>query len=527
MKGLVASLLCVLSFFTASDLKAQDRYWVEFSDKSGSEYNPIEYLNPSAIERRIKNNLNLNDSTDFPVNVEYVEKVQSIVDSVRVVSRWFNALSCHASDSQIDKLKDLPFVTDITPFQSSRKQISRFPQKSMSMRERSVLKAQTEIMQAERFQMMDIYGQGVKVAVFDVGFKSVDEREEFKHLFHNDQVIGTWDFVGNSPRVYHGGTHGTSVLSCIAGMIDSIPVGLATKADFLLARTERNLLELKSEEDFWLAAAEWADQNGAHIISSSLGYTKQRYFWEDMDGQTSLVSRAANMAASKGIIVLNSVGNDGDSDWEYLGAPADADSVLAIGGIDPWTGFTTVFSSFGPTADERQKPNLTMFGHATTVSPKGVEMAAGTSFSCPLVAGFAACAIQANPDLNWEQLFELLEMSGNMHPYADLVHGYGIPRAERVLDPIAKAEKTFRIESLSNSLLVKLNDSIAEDHVHKEASLPLYVFYKIVGKDSLVKYFAVSWPEGNTGARISKARLEQGDVVHVFYKGYYEIYTYN
>ncbi|MGB1032879.1 MAG: S8 family serine peptidase, partial [Flavobacteriales bacterium] len=434
-------------------------------------------LDPLAIERRIKNNLNLYDSTDFPVNQHYVNHVDQIVDSVRVVSRWLNALSCHATQEQIEKLRLLPFVSKVEPFNSSRKLISKSQGSSMTMREKTVLLAQTEIMQADQFHQRNIHGEGIKIAVFDVGFRAVDERIEFKHLHDNAQIESTWDFVGNSSKVYHGGTHGTLVLSCIAGIVDSIPMGLATNATFLLARTERNNIEVKSEEDFWLAAAEWADKNGAHVISSSLGYTNHRYFWEDMDGKTSLVTRAANMAASKGIIVLNSAGNDGDADWQFLGAPADADSVLTIGGIDPWTGFATIFSSFGPTADERQKPNLTMFGHATAVSPKGIEMAAGTSFSCPLVAGFAACAIQANPDANWKEMFELLEQSGNMYPYADLVHGYGVPRAERVLGPIAKAEKKFKIESLSNSLIVKLNDSIPENHVHQEQDLPLYVYY--------------------------------------------------
>lgn len=527
MKGLVASLLCVLGLNFAFDLKAQDRYWIEFTDKNSCQYNPIIELNPSAIERRVKNGLILLDSTDFPVNQSYVDQVKGLVDSVRVVSRWMNALSCHATKEQIDELQLLPFVKKIERFESSRKQISRTSSPSMTSRERTVLIAQTEIMQAGLFHERGIHGEGIKIAVFDVGFKAVDEREEFSHLLNNGQIEATWDFVGNSSKVYHGGTHGTQVLSCIAGKVDTISMGLATKATFLLARTERNLLEVRSEEDYWLAAAEWADKNGAHIISSSLGYTKHRYFWADMDGVTSLVSRAANMAASKGIIVLNSAGNDADGEWQYLGAPADADSVLTIGGIDPWTGYATVFSSFGPTADERQKPNLTAFGHATTVSPKGIEMAAGTSFSCPLVAGFAACALQAHPEANWTELFQLLEQSGNMFPYADLVHGYGVPRAERVLEPIAKAKKTFRIEALSQAYLVKLLEPYPENHIHKEGDLPLYVFYKILDKEGLVSYFAVSWPEKETGARIPKFRMKEGDSIHVYYNGYHEIYTPN
>ena len=169
-------------------------------------------------------------------------------------------------------------------------------------------------------------------------------------------------------------------------------MGLATGANFLLAITEVSS-EPFSEEENWLAAVEWAYKNGADIISSSLGYTNNRYFTKDMDGKKSFVVKAASLAARKGMLVINAAGNDGDSEWKVISTPADADSILTIGGVSPETNLHINFSSYGPTADGRMKPNVSAFGEAVVANTKGnVEIAFGTSFATPLVAGFAACA---------------------------------------------------------------------------------------------------------------------------------------
>lgn len=166
---------------------------------------------------------------------------------------------------------------------------------------------------------------------------------------------------------------------------------MASNAEFLLARTEVNA-EPFAEEEWWLAAAEWAGKNGAHIINSSLGYTYHRYFPEQMDRKTSLVARAANMAASKGIIVVNAMGNDGDNSWKAVGTPADADTVLSVGSVDPYKEYKINFSSFGPTVDGRMKPNVTNSGFAAVAVKKDkLGNAHGTSFASPLISGFVAC----------------------------------------------------------------------------------------------------------------------------------------
>ena len=231
----------------------------------------------------------------------------------------------------------------------------------------------------------------------------------------------THDFLKNQESVYHGGSHGGEVLSCLAGRLpDGTCLGLAPGAAFLLARTEQMFRERYAEEEAWLAAAEWADRNGADIINSSLGYTTGRYFPEQMNGRTSLVARAAELAVRKGILVVNAAGNDGDDDeWRTVGTPADGDSVLAAGGLDPDTYLHSDFSSYGPAAGRRLKPNLAAFGTVLAAGPGGYERIEGTSFSSPLLAGFAACAWQHERGLTVMQLFARLQLAGDLYPYYD------------------------------------------------------------------------------------------------------------
>jgi serine protease AprX len=266
--------------------------------------------------------------------------------------------------------------------------------------------------------------------------------------------VATHDFLRNRDDVFVGGSHGTEVMGCLAGRLPGGPggapgpaLGLAPAAEYLLARTEQLHRERYAEEEAWLAAVEWADRLGADIINSSLAYTEQRYFPEQMDGHRSLIARAANLAARKGMLVVSAAGNDGDDDWVRIGTPADADSVLAIGGLDPETGLHVDFSSVGPTADRRPKPNLAAFGVVLTTTARSYERLEGTSFSSPLVAGLAACLWQQHRQLTAMQLFQALEKSAELYPYFDYAHGYGRPRYQQfqrqVSGPPAPVQPTF------------------------------------------------------------------------------------
>jgi hypothetical protein len=295
---------------------------------------------------------------------------------------------------------------------------------------------QTAALDGAALRAAGLDGKGLRIAVFDVGFRGLKEHPAFRELVAEKRIVATHDFLRNRDDVFIGGGHGTEVMGCLAGRLPMSPtagpglaLGLAPAAEYLLARTEQLHRERYAEEEAWLAAVEWADRLGADIINSSLAYTEQRYFPEQMDGRRSLIARAANLAARKGVLVVSAAGNDGDDDWVRIGTPADADSVLAIGGLDPETGLHVDFSSFGPTADRRPKPNLAAFGIVLSTTPGGnYERLEGTSFASPLVAGFAACLWQQHRKLTAMQVFQGLEKSAELYPYFDYAHGYGRPR---------------------------------------------------------------------------------------------------
>lgn len=269
------------------------------------------------------------------------------------------------------------------------------------------------------------------------------------------------DFVRNAPVSWRTtGSHGTQVLSCIAGLDGGHASGLAPAPQFLLARTERQMSEWYSEELNWIAAAEWADRKGAEIINSSLGYTKQRYFPNNLDGHHSLLSRTASEAARKGIFIVNAAGNDGDGAWRTLGVPADAPDVLSVGGTDPWTDVGVSFSSRGPTRDGRLKPEVCAPAIVGAAGPKGWLRTQGTSFAAPLVSGFAACMRQMHPEWTRQQLYDSLLTLGHLYPYFDYQHGYGIPQANR-LDPANRRQpQLFDFVEEGDFLSVVLRDGI-------------------------------------------------------------------
>lgn len=432
MKKLTYLLIFLGIFLKMPFANAQtDKYWVFFTDKDGTSFDPFSYFDQKAIERRIQHGINLYDPTDFPVREDYRDVVSTMVEALTFESRWFNAVSVRATEDQAFALRTLPFVTSVErqylePVLASTEEDSWFAMDVQTLKVRQI-----QMMQGGLFRKMGITGKGVRVAVFDGGFPEVNTHPAFQHIRDENRILKTWDFTKKSEQVYHANSHGLSVLSTIAGIDeDGQLLGLATGAEFILAITEVSSEPFK-EEEWWLEAAEWADKNGAQLISSSLGYTYHRYFPQDMDGKTSLVSRAANMAASKGILVVNAAGNEGSTDnWKVIGAPADADSVLSVGGIDPANGIKVDFSSLGPTVDGRMKPNVSNAGVVAAAAKNGkVNRTQGTSFAAPLTTGFAACAMEAMPGKTNMEMFELIQQSAHLYPYFDYAHGYGMPQA--------------------------------------------------------------------------------------------------
>lgn len=477
---LIRNLLLAIALFSNA-LYAQSAYWVMLTDKAGTTFDPYSYFDSKAIERYRLNNADLYDISNYPLNESYVHQIDAIVSSDRSEqgssewnktevfgqSRWFNAVAVTATPDQIAAIQQLPFVKEVVAIGSNLQLASRKEMFSPAEAEMPKHTDQLLRMQGDKFTDMGIDGTGVRIAVFDGGFHGVDTHKAFKHLRDNKRIIATWDFTKKQENVYDNHTHGTMVLSCIAGKMDDRLLGLATGATFILAKTEVDPEPYK-EEVWWTQAAEWADKNGADIINSSLGYTKDRHYTWQMDGR-SLVSRAANIAARKGILVCNSAGNSGDdTNWKIIGAPADADSILSIGGINPsLTNYSHIsFSSYGPTADGRLKPNVCNFGYAECAdayNDTATTFAAGTSFSSPLTTGFCACALQLFRQRGYGtgamQMKSYVEQSADLYPYYDYALGYGVPQASFFINynrsDIELGKETFNFYDYGKYILIR------------------------------------------------------------------------
>jgi len=489
-KGLIFLFIIHFIFGFAQVNAQQNRYWVFFKDKQGSEFNPFTYFDHKAIERRIKSRVPLYDSSDFPVSKIYIKKIKTYVENVNGQTRWFNAVSVTASAEQMQKLASFQFIDDIQPIILSTQLAGNFFDSTLTKNEKKLLKTQTSRMQAKLFADNGYTGKGIRIAIFDAGFPSVDKNPIFEHLRKNNQIIKTWDFARKKKNVYAHNVHGTMVLSCIAGKVNGKNMGLAPDAEFLLARTEVKA-EPFSEEENWLQAMEWADKNGADIINSSLAYTYHRYNTFEMDGHTSLVAKAANMAANKGMLVINSMGNDGAQDWKILATPADADSVISVGAISPYTDFHAAYSSFGPTSAFKTKPNVVAIGTVIAAAKSKLKKVKGTSFAAPLVTGFAACAWQSREYLTNMQIFDLIEQSGNLYPYYDYAHGYGVPQAGFFVNGKVNIEikPTFEFIINEKELIVNVNKELIET---KNFKVNNYLYYHIKNEYGYIeKYWLI------------------------------------
>ena len=513
-------ILILAFFFLTLSLYSQEKYWVFLTDKDGVEFNPYEYFDAKAIKRRIINNVPIDDISDYPLNQSYISQIRPIVDSVGFQTRWFNAVLVWANEEQIRDVEHLIFVRktqklELTSQLAEIKIKERFVKSDFD----NIRNKQISSLEGDLFMPQKIDGKGVRIAIFDGGFPNVDVNEGFAHIRDKKRIIATYDFTSNKEYVYHSNTHGTMVLSNIAGLYKEKKLGLATQAEFLLAKTEINT-EPFAEEEYWLAAVEWADKNGADIINSSLGYTHQRYFREQMDG-SSLVARAGNMAFDKGILVVNAAGNEGEqSFWKYIGTPADAEHVLSIGGIDPFTDYHISFSSYGPTADGRMKPNVSAMGEAVVISKYGVSTASGTSFASPLVAGFAACVLQMNPNYTVKELFEEIQKSANLYPYYDYAHGYGIPKASYFTKKIRKSTvATFVLKEDNSQLEVSILRNSSNLIGQKN-----YLYYHISKANGFLKDYGLIDVYQKNALLIDLSLYEKGDIVRVFYKGYIKEY---
>jgi serine protease AprX len=470
MKKNILILFSLLILLPAFSQTSGITYWITFKDKSNTPFSlndPKAFLSERAIARRERQHISLTEK-DLPINPSYIQAISKYGGFIKSRSKWFNAVSITLEDeSKIEIIKGFSFIRSIRKIEASAtgKTLSKFeqetivstvPQKQMQGTANTqslnygVSYAQAHQISADCMHDKGFMGQGMMIAQLDAGYFNANILAVFDSLRAHDQILGCRDFVTGDTLVYEDNSHGMNVLSCMGGNLPGEMIGTAPKATYWLLRTEDAATETLQEEINWVAAAEFADSVGADIINSSLGYSyfdnsADDHTYADMDGNTTIITKAADWAASVGIFVCSSAGNSGGYPWYKITAPADADSVLTVGAVDS-TGVIAGFSSRGPAYDGRVKPNVVAQGvHAAIAgSWGGVVFANGTSFSSPITAGAVACLWQANPSKTNMEILKAIEQTSSKATSADSIKGFGIPNfcsANAVLAGIPTLEK--------------------------------------------------------------------------------------
>lgn len=436
--------------------KAQDRYAVYFKYKPPTDLslqNPQIFLTQKAIERRNREGIKA-DSLDLPVSVKYLSEVAEIANYVLYASKWMNAVVLVTDQAGATKLKSLPFVEKVElvakgflPYPGARINSKVFASATLetkwnspklNTRELAVANNnydfQNQLIGIDKMHAEGYTGKGVTIAVFDAGFPGTNTAFPFAHLFTKNQIVGQRDFVRPwNSTVFMDNQHGTNVLSLIAANETGKLVSGAFDSDYILVITEEVATEYRVEEFNWVRGAEFADSSGVDIINSSVGYwdfddPAMNYAVKDLDGKTAVITKGATIAAQKGILIVNSVGNYGARGVSSIVAPADAKGILSVGSVN--SDLTrSGFSSQGPTADGRLKPELVAFGGSPVlVRFNGtVGNSSGTSFSAPQITALAAGLWEAKPEWTKDELIQNLLRSATQYEKPDNLLGYGIP----------------------------------------------------------------------------------------------------
>ena len=416
------------------------RVWIYLSDKNGS--TSVE-LSEKTVFRRAKNGVHAKNLWyDLTVSLKYINQLSSLGINVINESRWLNAVSALCSKSDLITIANLSFVDQIKPVVGYKSTSSfEYPDISPDSRDFDYGNAleQIEQINVNVLHEQGFTGDGVRILVMDTGFS----------LTHNSllgiNVVEEWDVIKNDQLTedetdeeiaVNQDYHGTAVLSTIASNASGEFMGVAFDAEFLLAKTEDVSQEVQLEEDNYVAGLEWGEENGADVVSTSLGYLDW-YEYSDMDGNTAVTTIAVDIAVSLGVVCVTAAGNSGSSSWYYIIAPADADSVISVGAVDD-NDIIATFSSHGPTSDGRTKPEVCARGRQTwCVNPNSntnYSRLSGTSLACPLVAGAAALIIQARPRWSAMEVREAMMMTASNADNPDNTYGYGILNAVEAIN---------------------------------------------------------------------------------------------
>ena len=436
--------LLAFALFAAGAFAQQDtlKYRISLKDKATTTYSldrPEDFLSEKAIARRQKQNLPI-DSTDLPVCRKYINEICQQGVNIVMTGKWENFVTVSCNDSTlIDRIAALPFVST-----TEKVWIAPHPDKpSMATNRDSLINRPTlhpdsiyglamnqiQLSNGDKLHDAGFKGEGMTIAVIDAGFHNADKITAMQNI----HVLGTRDFVNPQADIFAESSHGMMVLSCIGMNQPEIMVGTAPAASFWLLRSEDEYSEHLVEQDYWVAAVEFADSVGVDVLNTSLGYytfddkTKD-YKYRDLDGRQALMSRQASRVADKGMVLVCSAGNSGMGSWKKITPPGDAEHVITVGAIDKKM-LLAPFSSIGNTADNRIKPDVVAVGlGADVIGTSGNQWKAnGTSFSSPIMCGMVTCLWQACPNLTAKEVIQVVRQAGNRFDFPDNIYGYGLP----------------------------------------------------------------------------------------------------
>ncbi|MDN4164048.1 S8 family peptidase [Cytophagales bacterium LB-30] len=435
-------------FFSSSLALAQEEnlYAVFFTDKENSTYSvnaPEAFLSEKAIARRAKQEIEV-VAEDLPVNETYLQAVSEAGGRVLFPLKWNNACVVSCTDAVLQGISQLDVVSEtryLGPLDSQNSMAAyggtksyRYGVAANSLKNEN----QLNLLGIPRMHEQAFKGEGMIVAVFDGGFSGVDQIEPFSHLFTENLLVAARNFTAPSQSIYQYSDHGTRVLSTLTAQIRDEYQGIVPEAQIVLCVTEVVRSEYRVEEYYWQRAAEFSDSLGVDVINSSLGYNlfdddQMNYTYEQMNGTTSVIAQAADWAFSKGMMVVVSAGNEGANSWKYITTPADAINVLAVGSLNPDQSISS-FSSWGPSADNRVKPDVTCIGGSTQLvnSSGSITSGNGTSFASPQIAGLVTGLWQALPTLTAAELLQKVRETATASNDPNDRIGYGIPTFSRV-----------------------------------------------------------------------------------------------
>jgi Subtilisin-like serine proteases len=464
---------CFLPVFAQKSFK----YWVEFSDKASSPYcicRPAEFLSPRAIERRERAGIAVTEE-DLPVNPAYLEQLKACGLEIHLASRWLNAAAVRATDSAaIHLAQQLPFVRAVQylgphlkyrnpPNRPAKKRAPLAKAPSIEGRDVPVwgyASLQNQMLGIPLLHAAGHRGKGIWVALMDGGYTNADTIPMFDSIALQGRLHPGWDFVERDAGVYEAAQHGTAVLSVMAANLPNYFVGTAPDATYFLIKTEDTGGEFPIEEANWVAGAEWADSIGVDLLNASLGYTAYNdpalsHSYQTLNGRTAIASRGAAIAATKGMIVCNSAGNEGDGQWRHIGVPADAAGLLAVGAVDE-RGYRAGFSSWGPTPDGRIKPDLMAPGDNVVVAGNvgiALGVSSGTSLASPMLVGALAALWSSYPEKTAKEILHSVFASADQLNDPDNARGYGLPEMTeawlRLGDMVSGNGATFSFDRLS------------------------------------------------------------------------------